>query len=71
MQITITIPDEVSDRVINAFCKKHSYLENGSIKKEEFISNHFIMILQADLMEIEIQEAATKAEIDAKDLIPK
>ncbi len=65
--ITITIPDNITTRVLNGFAKRYNYsptLENGSPNPEtkaQFAKRKLIEYIKQAVREAEIQDAANTA----------
>lgn len=65
--IMINIPDNISNRVINGFCKRFNYsstLEDGEPNPEtkaQFAKRKLIEFIKQSIREVEIQDASNVA----------
>jgi len=70
-QITITIPDNITNRVINGFAKRYNYsptLDNGDPNPEtkvQFAKRMLIAYIKQAVTEAEVQDASNTAATSA------
>lgn len=70
--ITINIPDQVLNRVINGFCERHGYmplLENGEPNpqtKAQFAKSKIIEYVKRSVIEAEANTARNEAETSVR-----
>ena len=64
--ITITVPDNVNQRVLDGFCTQHGWTPSNPLTKGQFIKSKIIEFVKSSVKAAEAVSAANSARVNAE-----